>query len=108
MNKKITPISRDYFFAHMQLCLFGSANGACAFTCTTVETCVCVDFVNTVVFGNSANGAFACASTATDASIFVDLVCHNRNSILGGTQNMLCLGIQPPLNTATITFYHIF
>ena len=67
----------------MYLCLFGSANGACAFACATFETCICVDFVNTVVFGNSANRAFFCASTAADANIFVDLVCHNKNSVLG-------------------------
>ena len=72
----------------MQLRLFGSANGACAFARAAIEACVCVDFVNAVVFGNSANRASICASTATDASVFVDLVCHNRNSVLG--DNKIC------------------
>ena len=70
----------------MRLRLFGSANGACAFASTAFEACVIVDFVNTVVFGNSANRASFCASTAADASIFVNLVCHNRISILDGTE----------------------
>jgi len=92
----------------MQLRLFGSANGASAFASAAIEASISVDFVNTVVFGNSANRAFVCASTATDANVFVNLVCHNSNSILGGTKNMLCQGIQPPMNTTTHTFYHIF
>ena len=69
-----------------QLRLFGSANGACAFARAAIEACISVDFVNTVVFGNSANRAVFCASTAADACVFVNYVCHDRNSVLGGAK----------------------
>jgi hypothetical protein len=84
---KNNPDFSGLFFV-CQLRLFGSANGACAFARAAIETCICVDFVNTVFFGNSANRASISASAATDASIFVDLVCHNRNSVLDGTKIM--------------------
>ena len=100
---------RGYFFySKKSLCLFGSANGASAFARTAFETSVSVDFVNAVIFCDCANRASICARTATDASIFVNLVCHNRNSVLDGNRNMLCQGTQPPLNTITLIFYHIF
>ena len=70
----------------MRLRLFGSANGASTFACTAIEAFVSVDFVNAIVFCDCLYGAFACASTATDASIFVNLVCHNRISILDGNE----------------------
>jgi hypothetical protein len=85
LEQKNNPDNSGLFF-DVKLRLFGSANGACAFARAAVEACISVDFVNTVVFGNSANRAVFCASTATDAYVFVNLVCHNRNSVLGGAE----------------------
>ncbi len=109
LDKKITPnISGLFFYSKKSLCLFGSANGANAFARAAFETSVSVDFVNAVIFCNCANGASICASTATEASLFVNLICHNRNSVLDG--NKICYTKafsrrRMPLHIYSITFF---
>ncbi len=55
-----------------------SGNGACTCTSTTVYTGISVDAgLAFIVKRDSGHGALLCASAATDALVFVYLICHN-------------------------------
>ena len=54
-----------------------SANRASLSARAAAYALVCIDNVLTVLFGDSANGAFCCASAASDA-FAGNLVCHDE------------------------------
>ena len=57
----------------------GSANGAGTGAGATVDAGIGIDHVTIVALGDSANGAFAFASTTADA-FFIDKISHTDTS----------------------------
>lgn len=70
-----SPEEPHYAFLRNLFSGIGSANGASRSASTAVDAVVSVDDELAVLFGNSANGAFICASAASDAFIG-NLVSH--------------------------------
>jgi len=82
--KKRLRLGTVFSMYERELFCFGSANRASTFASTAIKASVCIDYINSVFFRDSTNGASVCASTASNAFFFVDLICHNRNSVLDG------------------------
>ena len=68
-----------YWFSARNLCL-RSVNRAYACACAAVDAKFGVDHVLAVISNaDSAYGAFSLAGAATDASIVVNRICHNKH-----------------------------
>lgn len=70
------PPKEGAFFGSNRL-FSNSRNGASTCTCTAIYASVCVDAgLAFIVKCDSGHGALLCASAATDALVFVYLICH--------------------------------
>ncbi len=62
-----------------KLLSLGSTYGASTLASTAIKALICIDNVLAVLFGDSADGALVYTSTATDALININLVCHKSS-----------------------------